>query len=120
MNALEKLKFAKKQLTRSFSEEISKIYLLEENFRLTLVFSNNYRLFIRYNDFGEYSYQFQYSSQPNDFLRYDNFDDHWPVDTKPHHLHIGNDKVVESDMKGDPEKDIPLLSKKIQSKLRLI
>lgn len=76
------------------------------------MFTKGYNLYIRYNDFGEYSYQLQFSSKKHDRIRYDNFDDKWLVTTKPNHFHRrGEVKGVLSPMKGFPEHNIPILIK---------
>lgn len=72
------------------------------------------KLYIRYNDFGEYSYQLDFSQKKDDRIRYDNFDDKWPVSSQPHHFHPRNGlEALESPMTGDPEHDMPLLIKVI-------
>ncbi len=113
MDALKKLSVARSVLLSIFSEEILEISLSKEHFTLKLIFTHNERLYIRYNDYNEYSYQYYFSSQLNDFIRFDNFDDRWPISTRPHHLHTKSKVVIESEMSGDPNHDIPLLSKKV-------
>jgi len=82
---------------------------------LTIHFKRGFILFIQYNDFNEYSYQIHFSQKPNDFIRFDNYDDRWNVKTKPHHLHPRWKKdALESPMIGNPKKDIPLLIKQIK------
>ncbi len=110
MDAYSKLEIARKVLLSNFINEIGEIVLSEEHFTLKLIFKRGERLYIRYNDYNEYSYQFYLSSQLNDFIRFDNFDDRWPVSTRPHHLHTQVKGVVESEMDGDPSHDIPLLT----------
>ena len=71
-----------------------------------------FRLYIRYNDYGEYSYQLIFSQKPNDRLRFDNYDNVWKVSTHPHHFHQRGEKnAIESPMTGDPNHDIPILIK---------
>ncbi|MFW9924830.1 MAG: DUF6516 family protein, partial [Candidatus Thorarchaeota archaeon] len=66
--------------------------------------------YIQFNDFNEYSYHIQFTQKTNDFLRDDNYDDHWDVPSKPHHFHPRGEKVAgKSPMLGIPEKDIPHL-----------
>ena len=113
MDALQKLSVARSVLLSFFSEKILEIFLSEEHFTLKIVFTHNERLYIRYNDYNEYSYQYYFSSQLDDFIRFDNFDDRWPISTRPHHLHTKSKGVIESLMNGDPDHDIPLLSQKI-------
>jgi hypothetical protein len=67
-------------------------------------------LYIRYNDYGHYSYQIQFSQALDDWIRFDDYDATWPVSTNPHHLHDhGQQNVKESPMNGNPENDIPFL-----------
>lgn len=54
---------------------------------LKVEFRGNFVVYLRYNQVGEYSYHIQFSSKENDRIRFDNMDDLWPVDTKPHHFH---------------------------------
>ncbi|MHA1721385.1 MAG: hypothetical protein ACTSWX_11335 [Promethearchaeota archaeon] len=113
MDALKKLSVAKSVLLSFFSKKILEISLSKEHFTFKLIFTHNERLFIRYNDYNEYSYQYYFFSQLGDFICFDNFDDRWPISTRPHHLHTKNKKVIESVMNGDPNHDIPLLSQKV-------
>jgi hypothetical protein len=59
----------------------------------------------------ERSKLFSESFQPEDFERYDNFDDRWKISTHPHHFHLGNKKVTESPMNGNPQHDILILKR---------
>ena len=80
---------------------------------------NGYSLYIRYNDFEEYSYQFMYSKKENDRFRYDNYDDRWNIKTRPHHFHArGLKNGMESSMNGEPSHDIPILLKYIEEKVK--
>ena len=43
-----------------------------------------------------------------DRCRFDNYDDRWPVSTRPHHFHPRYKKeAILSKMIGNPEEDIP-------------
>ena len=117
MIAIEKLRIAREILLQSFRTYINEVFLSEEHFTLKIIFQKGEQLFIRYNDYQEYSYQFVFSSQIGDFLRYDNFDDRWNVKTRPHHLHGFDKVVVESKMNGDPHHDMPLLIKSVEKLL---
>ena len=67
-------------------------------------------LYIRYNDFSEYSYQLNYSRNKYARIRYDNYDKHWKISTTPHHLHErGKMSAIESPMKGIPIEDMQVL-----------
>ena len=84
----------------------------EERPLLKIKFLSGFELYIRYNDHGEYSYHVNFSTDPLDRLRFDNYDDHWPVSTRPHHFHSRNEKNArESPMNGEPDHDMPLLIK---------
>jgi len=97
-------------LVTTILHEIKDIYVDDDRPLLKVTFLKGFILYIRFNDFQEYSYQLMYSQQPNDRLRFDNFDDRWPVRTRPHHFHPrhGGD-AIESPMTGIPEQDIPIL-----------
>ncbi len=87
--------------------------------KLIITFMNGYSLYIRYNDFDEYSYQFMYSKKENDRFRYDNYDDRWNINTRPHHFHQrGSKSGIGSSMNGEPSHDIPLLLKYIEENVK--
>jgi hypothetical protein len=78
------------------------------------------KLFIRYNDFGEYTYLALFSQVPDDLFRFDNYDDVWPVKTKPHHFHErGMRNVRDSPMHGSPGNDIPLFFNAIEDAFKI-
>lgn len=110
MDAIELLESVRDNLLADFASQIQSARILYEHFTLSINFVQGIALFVRYNDFGEYSYQITYSQQENDFDRYDNFDDRWEVSTRPHHLHAKNTGVIESPMTGEPSHDLPILS----------
>lgn len=73
-------------------------------------FRQGFTLFIRYNDFDQYSYHIQFSKSKFNRIRYDNYDDTWDVMSRPHHFHPKNKKeALMSEMVGIPELDIPKL-----------
>ena len=115
LTALEKLQVAQHILFQHLSRQIKDSHFSDEHFTMKLTFEDGKRLYIRYNDYGEYSYQFFLSSQLSDFIRFDNFDDSWLVTTRPHHWHTQDGNVIESPMNGIPEEDIPILADKILS-----
>ena len=81
---------------------------------LKITFFRGIVLHIRYNDYDEYSYQLNFSQEPDDRLRFDNYDAKWFVSTRPHHYHPrGKKMATESPMNGDPQHDIPILIKYI-------
>ena len=70
--------------------------------------------FKKAKDLLENTYLIIYSPNPDDQMRFDNYDNVWPVKTRPHHLHIrGMQNVVESPMTGAPDNDIPIIFKYI-------
>ena len=79
-------------------------------YQLKLTFTTGSKLFIRYNEFEEYGYQLVISKKKYDTIRFDNFDDRWPVPSRPHHFHPKNNNPVrESPMVGLPSEDVPKL-----------
>ena len=87
---------------------------------LKILFRDGSRLFVTYNSHQEYSYQYIYSMSKNDRERFDNYDRHWPVKSKPHHFHIrGHQDVKESPMTGDPSNDIPILVEFLKNHLKI-
>ncbi len=87
----------------------------EINLRLKRV---KYRLidatlvYIQYNNYNEYSYSIVYSQLDQDLCRFDNYDQHWDVISRPHHFHPR--KIYEaqtSPMNGNPLDDMQELCK---------
>ena len=115
VSAWSKIEIARMIIIQALLEEIIDIILDEDRPLLTITFKKGFVLHIRYNDYYEYSYQILFSQKKNDFLRYDNFDDRWNVPSRPHHLHLPSEQeAIISPMMGKPEKDIPILIKKIK------
>ncbi len=82
-----------------------------------MTFFKGIGIYIRYNDFEEYSYQIVFSQEFLDRIRYDNYDEMWNVNSKPHHLHPrGKKAAFESPMNGEPKHDIPILLKELIEK----
>ena len=107
---LEYLRIARTLLINLLERDIIKDELNESLSQLKIMLKSSTTIYIRYNEYGEYGYQIIHSHKKNDFSRFDNFDDRWEVETRPHHLHIrGKNEVVESGMNGNPKEDIPLL-----------
>ena len=118
MTGIEKLTIARKLLLNELLSEIKEEYIDSERPFLKITFFQGLVLYIRYNDYGEYSYQLIFSSEPLDRIRYDNYDDMWKVNSKPHHFHsLGEKTAIESPMNGDPKHDIPILLKKLLENL---
>jgi len=102
-------------ILNEFLEEIIDTKFDDLKLMLIIHFKMGFTLYIQYNDFNEYSYHIQFTQKPNDFIRYDNYDDRWNVKTKPHHLHQRWKKeAITSPMQGKPEMDIPILIKIIK------
>lgn len=110
MSAWEKINIAKRIIVNEFLDQILDFHLNEQRPMLTVIFRKGFVLYIQYNKFDEYAYHIQLVHMANNFIRYDNFDDHWEVITKPHHLHPGDKLPVEkSPMIGNPQIDMPNL-----------
>ncbi len=109
---------ARSLLLNSLSSHIfSEVIDLEGGF-LKFIFNNGTILFVTYNKVAEYSYQYIYSYKKYDRERYDNYDKHWNVKTRPHHFHPRYKKEGnESPMNGIPDHDIPVLVKFIKEKI---
>ena len=109
---LEKLIIARKILLENLLPKIKNEYIDDERPFLKISFFKGLILYIRYNDYQEYSYQLIYSQKPLDRIRYDNYDDMWNVKSKPHHFHPKEEKTaIESLMNGDPKHDMLILIK---------
>ncbi|HMF31394.1 MAG TPA: hypothetical protein VKK79_08275 [Candidatus Lokiarchaeia archaeon] len=105
-----KLNIARKLLLKEFSTIIQNMIMEPKHPVLTIIFKDGFHLAVRYNDFGEYSYQLTFSQGPFDRILFDNYDNRWEVTTRPHHYHPrGQKSAQESIMKGNPRHDIPLL-----------
>ena len=115
----EKLLIARNLLANSFSSEILEIIHDKIRPRLTIKFLKGFVLYIRYNNFNEYTYQIVFSQRRLDRIRYDNFDDKWNVQSRPHHLHPRFTKSAkESPMSGNPSKDLPILIQVLKNLLK--
>ena len=56
-----------------------------------------------------------------DRFRFDNYDDYWNVKSKPHHHHKRHSHDgEESEMNGDPNNDMPILTKYILKNVNFI
>lgn len=109
------LQEARLLLIRQLGNEITEDELDEVFSQLKVQFKGGMVLYIRYNEYQEYGYQIVYSLKKGDQVRFDNFDDRWPVTTRPHHFHErGGESVRESPMSGNPSQDIPILIEFIQ------
>jgi len=110
MDADAKLNSALRFIQSSFMINITSYKKDEDRPVISINFDNGINLYIRYNDYEEYSYQIMFSQDKYYRIRYDNYDDCWSLSTKPHHIHErGKKEAVESEMTGKPESDMPLL-----------
>ena len=83
--------------------------------RIILILNDGSTIIVRYNDHNQYSYSLIYSNIKYDRVRFDNYDDRWPVKTKPHHFHAINGKeAFASPMIGDPIHDLAIFIKLIR------
>ena len=118
MSSADKIITAVKIIQDNLSNLISKIDAEIDRGKAKILFLNGQTLYIKYNDFSEYGYQFLFSDQPLNRVRYDNFDKNWKVESAPHHLHPrGKEDGIASPMNGNPEKDIPILCEMIRQNL---
>ncbi len=84
--------------------------------RIHVMWRDNIQIFIRYNNYGEYSYSIIFSKAELDRSRYDNYFDRWDVISRPHHFHPRKKSDgVSSKMTVNPDNDIPFLCKLIKS-----
>ena len=115
MGTIEKLEKARELLVPTLIRTITGVHLSDEHYTLRIDFEQHSILYVKYNDYQEYSYQILLSHQGSKSIRYDNFDDRWDVSSRPNHVHMADKTVVASPMNGDPVHDMPLLIKVIQA-----
>ncbi|MHA1402530.1 MAG: toxin-antitoxin system TumE family protein [Candidatus Helarchaeota archaeon] len=85
--------------------------------RLKFTLKNSVIIYIRYNNYQQYSYVIQFSLKQDDRVRFDNFDARWNVSSSPHHCHPRFRRDgVESIFSGHPRSDLPVLCKMIKNK----
>jgi hypothetical protein len=114
MDSREKLRLARNIIIKEYSDFIREIDLNKDRPVLKVIFFTEIILYVRYNDYDEYTYCIIYSPNPDNQMRFDNYDDVWNVKTRPNHIHIrGMQSVIESPMRGIPDVDIPILIKYI-------
>ena len=110
MNADAKISTALKFIQNTFTRNITSYEKDEDRPVISIYFDIGINLYIRYNDYEEYSYHIMFSQDKYDRIRYDNYDNHWSLSTKPHHVHQrGKKTATESKMTGKPESDMALL-----------
>ncbi len=114
MDSRKNLELARNIIIKEYNSLIREIILDKHRPVLKIVFHIEIFLYIRYNDYGEYTYCVIFSPNPDDQMRFDNYDDRWDVITKPHHFHKrGGTEVQKSPMNGHPEHDMFILVKYI-------
>lgn len=114
LTGLDELNVARKILLEDLLPKIKNEYIDDERPFLEISFFKGLILYIRYNDYEEYSYQLIFSQKPLDRIRYDNYDDVWNVKSNPHHFHPKGEKTaIESSMNGDPKHDMIILIKEL-------
>ena len=85
--------------------------------RLMIILRNRIIIYIRYNNFQEYSYVIQFSLKQDDRVQFDNFDDRWAVSSRPHHCHPRfKREAIESKFNGTPKHDMPNLCSLVKGK----
>jgi len=85
--------------------------------RLKIILKNRIIIYIRYNNYQQYSYVVQFSLKQFDRIQFDNFDANWAVNSQPHHCHPRfKHDAFESKFTGDPKNDIPILCNLIKNK----
>ncbi len=116
MKASEKLIVAKELLELNLSTKISQISIDLTYKQLHIALIDGIHLYIVYNDHGEYSYSIIFSKLDLDRCRFDNYDDHWNVSSRPHHFHPRKTKeAIKSPMIGFPDQDIIKLIELLKS-----
>ncbi len=115
MSAISKILEAKAIFEQLFDKEIKTITLNSDLRRLHIILSDGIEIYVIYNDHGEYGYNILFSKLDLDRCRFDNYDDQWDVDSRPHHFHPRKKIEVESSkMTGNPKDDIPYLYKMLK------
>ena len=116
MSAISKLSEAKVILERLFDKEINSFNLNYDSRKLHVILTDGIQIYIIYNDYGQYGYNILFSNLDLDRCRFDNYDDKWDVDSRPHHFHPRKKIGVESSkMTGTPKDDIPYLYEMFKS-----
>ena len=115
MSAISKIFEAKAIFEQLFDKQIKTVTLNSDSKRLHIVLFDGIEIYIIYNDHGEYGYNILFSKLDLDRCRFDNYDDQWDVDSRPHHFHPRKKTEVESSkMTGIPKDDIPYLFKMLK------
>ena len=119
MDSRKNLELARNIIIKEYDTLVREILLEKDRPVLKIVFNIEVYLYIRCNDYGEYSYSAILSPIPDDQMRFDNYDDIWDVKTRPDHFHVrGMQSVSDSPMNGEPNHDIPILLKYILESIK--
>ncbi|MBD3191039.1 MAG: hypothetical protein GF308_10365 [Candidatus Heimdallarchaeota archaeon] len=103
-------------ISRELKGYVSEIELDTDIGKLQFKLKSGITVFIRYNNYNQYSYVILFSSQALDRIRFDNFDDRWDVKSKPNHTHPRFQKEAsDSPFSGIPKKDIVILCQLLKS-----
>ena len=110
MNAIEKLNKAKSIIEEYLEDLIISLSINIDYKQIHVILKDGVEIFIVFNNYDEYSYSLLFSMLELDRCRFDNYDKFWNIPTRPHHFHPRfKEQATQSDMTGDPNKDIPLL-----------
>jgi len=116
MSAISKLLEAKMLLEQLLNKEINSLNLNQDSRKLHLILTDGIEIYIIYNNHDQYGYTILFSNLDLDRCRFDNYDDKWDVDSRPHHFHPRKKIEVESSkMTGEPKNDIQYLYKLLKS-----
>ncbi len=116
MAAISKVLEAKTIFEQLFDKKIKFLTLNQDSRKLHIILNDGIEAYTIYNDHGEYRYNVLFSKLDFDRCRFDNYDDQWDVDSRPHHFHPRKKTEVESSkMIGNPKDDIPYLYKMLIS-----
>ena len=86
MSAISKLLEAKSILEEFFEKEIKSLNLNQDSRKLHMILTDGIEIYIIYNNHGQYGYNILFSNLDLDRCRFDNYDDRWDVDSRPHHF----------------------------------
>lgn len=102
-----KIEIARKILDIKLHEVITNVIFDNQIPKISIALRNGMKIFLRYNNYNQYSYTIYFSESELDRCRFDNYDERWEVQTKPHHFHPRSSKnAFKSPMNGNPEQDI--------------
>jgi len=105
-------------LQQALEKELLSIDIDYEAGRLRIKLRKGLIVYVRYNNYGQYSYMIQFSMKLLDRIRFDNFDEKWPNSTWPHHCHPRFKKeAIMSQFRGNPKADLPKLAELIMEHL---